>query len=170
MRMLICMLTVLAPLCACQSGQKKAAANDSTTAASIAPVEVPVASSFYKQYKGRLAGQPITLQLVKYAPGKYEGWYVYDKVGKPIGISLSRETADSLFFAEYAGADNENMFAGIFTGGHYRGQWSGNDKTFDFDLAEDTDSVITFETFMFQDSARLRPDDPASPGQRPAPP
>lgn len=157
------MLTALAPLCACQSGQKKTAANDSTAAAILAPAEVPAARSFYKQYKGQLAGQPVTLQLVKYAPGKYEGWYVYDKVGEPIGIALSREWGDSLSFAEYAGADNENLLTGALAGGRFSGIWTGGGKTFPFDMTEDMDSLVTFDAFLFADSAKLRPDDPASP-------
>ncbi|WP_341834151.1 hypothetical protein WJU16_14190 [Chitinophaga pollutisoli] len=167
MRMLICKLTALAFFCACQSGQNKSAATgDSNTVASIAAVPVPVAPSFYIQYTGKLAGQPATMQLVKYAPGKYEGWYVYDKIGEPIGITLSRETADSLFFAEYAGVNNENMFSGVFNGGQYHGVWTGNEDTFGFDLVKDMDSIITFVAFMFEDSAKLHPNDPASPVAR----
>ncbi|MGE7778016.1 DUF3298 domain-containing protein [Chitinophaga sp. NPDC101104] len=163
MRMLICMLTALAPLCACQSGQKKPAALDSTAAATVAAVKVPVAPSFYKQLKGTLAGQPVTMQLVKYAPGDYEAWYLYDKKGEPIGLSLSRETADSLIFAEFAGPNNENVFRGTFDGSQFRGIWTGNEKSFGFELQEDMDSAITFETYTLSDSAKLRPHDASSP-------
>ncbi|WP_298710438.1 DUF3298 and DUF4163 domain-containing protein [Chitinophaga sp.] len=166
MRMLIWMLTALAPLCACQPGHRKSAATGDSTTAAIQAAPVPVAPSFYMQLTGNLAGQPVTMQLVKYAPGKYEGWYVYDKRGEPIGITLSRETADSLFFAEYAGVKNENLFSGVFNGGQFHGVWTGNDDTFGFELEKDMDSVITFVAFMFEDSAKLRPNDPASPVAR----
>ncbi|WP_109696134.1 DUF3298 and DUF4163 domain-containing protein [Chitinophaga deserti] len=164
MRMLICMLAALGGLSACQSGQKKnAETTDSTTVATIAPVQAPVAGSFYKQFKGTLAGQPVTLQLIKYNPGKYEGWYVYDKVGEPIGLSLARETGDSLILAEYAGINNENMLSGAFNGMQYRGTWTGNGKTFEFELTENMDNAIAFEVHTFEDSAKLFPNKDNSP-------
>lgn len=158
MKISICLLASLLTFAACQQPAKQQAAQsqDSTVSVTQRPV-------FYMQLKGTLAGQPVTMQLIKSGAQQYEGWYYYDKVGDPIPLYYQPDSSDQILLAENTDPDVTRTFSGKITeDGHFKGVWKGV-RQFNFDLQEDHNGAVLFDVFTFSDSANLFYNNPESP-------
>ncbi|WP_168208669.1 DUF3298 and DUF4163 domain-containing protein [Chitinophaga sp. XS-30] len=153
-----CLPAFIICLAACQQPAKQQASQDSTVAAAT---QRPV---FYTRLKGTLAGQPVTMQLVRSGEQQYEGWYAYDSIGHPIPLYHQQDSSGRIVLAEYSGMDDTPpVFTGEITpDGHFKGRWVGS-RQFEFDLQEDTKGAVLFDVFSFSDSAVLFYNDPGSP-------
>ncbi|AWO01640.1 hypothetical protein DLD77_07995 [Chitinophaga alhagiae] len=154
----------LALLFACQSpGQRQPAAGqqDDSTGASATP---PAPSVYYKRLKGALAGQPVTMHLIRTGPAAFDAWYAYDKQGIPIQLFHNVTDSTQLSFTEYTTPDEDNTFKGILSANDtYKGTWAGKNRSYDFELREDTTGAVLFQVFTSADSVRLLPTHPKSP-------
>lgn len=157
MKTYFCLLASMLSLAACQQPAKQPStqSQDSTAApATLRPV-------FYMRLKGTLAGQPVTMQLIRSGEKQYGGYYYYDKIGDPIGLYNQQDSSGLITLAE--DADNEQSFSGTITSdGHFKGVWKGS-RQFEFDLQEDRNGAILFDVFSFSDSATLFYNNPKSP-------
>lgn len=121
------------------------------------------AKTFYRQFKGAVAGQPITMNLIKYED-QYEGWYYYDKIGDPIRLFPQQDSTGRIVLIENTSPDDNNTFTGkIDAAGHFTGTWKNSRKRYDFDLRENNTNTVQFNVFGFSDSASLFPANPKSP-------
>lgn len=125
----------------------------------------PAPPAYYRRLKGTVAGQPVTMHLIKTGPAAFEGWYAYDKQGIPIQLFHNIDDTVQLSFSEWGTPEGgDNTFKGTLSAdGAYKGTWSGNNKTFDFDLKADDTGAVLFDVFTFSDSVRLLPANPNSP-------
>ena len=157
-------LAALALFSACQPqtpGQQEAA-NDS--AAINTAAQPGIAATFYKRLKGTLAGQPVTMHLIRTGPASFDAWYAYDKQGIPIQLLQQTDDTTGLSFSEYTTPDANCTFSGsLSSGGDYKGSWTGNGKTYDFDLKTDNTGALLFDVYAGTDSVLLLPANPKSP-------
>ncbi|UYQ92969.1 RsiV family protein [Chitinophaga horti] len=118
---------------------------------------------FYKQFKGTIAGQPVTLQLIRAGDNNISGYYVYDKVGEPIRLYSQQDTSYSLVLLEedFSG-ESKKKLAGKLDNGAYTGNWTDGTKLYPFSLKEDNNGIIELKLIVLEDTARLRPSDPES--------
>lgn len=161
MRIFYGLAASLAILTACQpkTSQQTAAEADS-----VAATPAPPSTVYYKRLKGALAGQPVTMHLIRTGPAAFDGWYAYDNKGIPIQLFHDTDDSARLSFTEYTGADTDNTFKGALTAeGQYKGTWSGKDRSYEFDLQEDNTGAVLFKVFTCSDSVLLLPTNPASP-------
>ncbi|WP_343700370.1 DUF3298 domain-containing protein [Chitinophaga sp.] len=151
-------------LFACQfPGQRQHAGGQQGDSAAVAASR-PAPSVYYKRLKGSLAGQPVTMHLIRTGPAAFDAWYAYDKQGIPIQLFHNVEDSTQLSFTEYATPDQDNTFKGTLSAdGTYKGTWSGKGGACDFDLREDTTGAVLFEVFTSSDSVMLLPTHPKSP-------
>ncbi len=119
---------------------------------------------FYKQFKGTIAGQPVTMQLIRSSANDISGYYVYDKIGEPIKLYSKQDTTGYLVLIEenYSG-ESENELKGKLESGAYAGNWTSGTKTYPFSLKEDNTGIIEFKLVVMSDTTKLRPNDPKSP-------
>lgn len=151
------LLASVALLAACQQTPKQPVAKEESTV-------TPVAPTFYKQLKGTLAGQPVTMHLVRLGEHQYEGWYSYDKAGEPIQLINQPDSGNQIILVEYATQDEANTFNGqLSADGHFTGTWKGAKNQYDFNLKEDYSQAVQFNIFTFSDSANLLYNNPKSP-------
>lgn len=144
---------------ACQQPEKKPAAQKDTTA-----VVTPTAANFYKQLKGSLAGQPVTMHLIRTGELAYQGWYVYDKIGDPIQLLNEPDSASKITLLEYSSQDEANTFYGqLSPDGHFTGTWKSAKGEHNFDLKEDYTQAVQFNIFTFSDTVTLFYNNPKSP-------
>lgn len=162
MRLIYGLLASLTMLTACQpnASQRQAGRQDSVSA----PATKPNPSVYYKRLKGSLAGQPVTMHLIRTGPNAYDGWYAYDKQGIPIQLFHNSTDTAQLSFTEYTVPDEDNTFKGQLSGdGTYKGTWAGKQRSFPFELKEDNTGAVLFDVFTSSDSALLLPANPKSP-------
>jgi hypothetical protein len=163
MRLLYGLPALLALFAACQpqAPKQQAAVQDSVSTGPDAPQSAP--ANYYKRLKGTLAGQPVTMHLVKTGQRAFEAWYAYDKQGIPIELYHKTEDTARLSFTENTMADEDNTFKGTLTAAGYKGTWSNQQKSFEFDLKEVPEGAVLFDVFTCTDSALLLPANPKSP-------
>lgn len=163
MRVFYGFFALLTILTACQPATpgQQAGVQDSTRTTTPKPAP----AVYYKRLKGTVASQPVTMHLIKRGPAAFEGWYAYDKQGIPIQLFHNTEDTVQLSFSEWGTPEGgDNTFKGTLTDdGAYKGTWSGNNKTFDFDLKEELTGAVLFDVFTISDSALLFPANPKSP-------
>lgn len=153
----LCLLVSVALLVACRQSPKKPAAQQEDTA-------VVTVTTFYKQLKGTLAGQPVTMHLIRSGEHAYEGWYFYDKVGDPIQLVNQPDSGNKITLLEYSSQDDPNTFYGrLSADGHFTGTWKSAKTQYDFDLKEDYTQAVQFNIFTFSDSVTLFYNNPKSP-------
>ncbi|GEP95258.1 DUF3298 and DUF4163 domain-containing protein [Chitinophaga cymbidii] len=160
MRTYACLLASLLCFAACQQPAKQPSASQDTTATATPLTQ---RTAFYTQLKGMLAGQPVTMQLIRYGNAQYEGWYYYDKTGDPIPLYYQQDSSGQITLVENSDPDENQFFTGKLTDdGHFKGIWKGS-RQFEFDFQEDKKDAVLFDVFSFSDSANLFYNDPRSP-------
>lgn len=156
MKKYLCLLASVVLLMACQQSPKKTAEQKDTVMAT--------ATTFYKQLKGTLAGQPVTMHLIRSGEHAYQGWYFYDKVGNPIQLVNESDSGNRITLLEYSRQDDPNTFNGqLSADGHFTGTWKSANNQYDFDLKEDYAQAVQFNIFTFSDSVTLFYNNPKSP-------
>lgn len=169
MRKLLCLLASVAWLASCQQSTKQASSANEANEASEANKDstataTPLPATFYKQLKGTLAGQPITMHLIRSGSNQCQGWYFYDKVGEPIQLMNQPDSVNAIVLLEYSSQEDPNTFYGHLTAdGHFTGTWKGPKSQYDFDLKEDYTQAVQFNIFTFSDSLPLFYNNPKSP-------
>jgi hypothetical protein len=142
---------------ACQQPGKKPAAQKDSTA-------TVTATNFYKQFKGSLADQPVTMHLIRTGEFAYQGWYVYDKIGDPIQLLNEPDSAGKITLLEYSSQDEANTFYGqLSPDGHFTGTWKSAKGEYNFALKEDYTQAVQFNIFTFSDTVTLFYNNPKSP-------
>ena len=71
------------------------------------------APAYYKYFHGTAGNRQVTLQLVKY-PGRYEGVFLDDSLGKPLPVSGTPGNGDSLVLVSYDHYNAQDTFRGSF--------------------------------------------------------
>jgi hypothetical protein len=102
-------------------------------------------ASWYKCFKGKISGYPVTFQLHKYTD-QVTGYYYYDKYMMPLVVYGSSK-GDSLNLAAYINSNVTEHFMGILKNGVYSGHWSlgGDSSDLDFSMKEDAKLSAMFE-------------------------
>jgi hypothetical protein len=145
-----CLLLIPLVLAAC--GNKGNRATGRTAASSsVATTYSPenTTGDFYRRYSGTIAGQPVVLQLHRFA-GSYSGSYQYVAQGKMIRLSQDETTADRIVFTEYppeaAGNQQAHLLLSIGEK-NLSGEWVS--------AAGDKRQPVTLQEAYPQGSARL---------------
>ncbi|MGX5818287.1 RsiV family protein [Chitinophaga lutea] len=150
-----CLLLALFVACKPKAPKQTASAAADSTVSTPSPNAAP---AFYKRLRGTIAGQPVTLHLMKTGPRAYSAWYAYDKNAIPIQLYFDPSDSAALRFSEYVQADTDHTIRGQLTEeGHFTGEWSGGKKSYPFDLHADNDSSVLFDVYTCSDSVTLFP-------------
>lgn len=130
--------------------------SDSTAiTASVNPVTTPF---FYVQLKGTLAGQPLTMHLLKNGPNLFRGFYNYEKIGEPIDVWGSLDSSQHLVLYENTRSEEEITFNGTLDSiGTFQGTWRGKGTAYPFTLKPDFSDALRFDVYYNSDSAILKP-------------
>lgn len=142
-------------MAACQPKPPKQAQQQETSQDSTWKATTP--ANYYWLLKGTIAGQPVTMHLIRSGHGTYSGWYCYNKIGDPIALYHTPEDSSApIVLSEYTDPDMNSFFRGrLNPDGHFTGIWQNGPREFEFDLQEDTAAAIQFEVFSFSDSISL---------------
>ncbi len=123
--------------------------------------------SFYKQFKGTLGTQSITLNLIK-KPSNYatsgtglSGYFYYNNEEKPIPVSGSIDDKGIISLDTWLGDGNNSFFNGKQSvDGIFLGTWADTvsmpHKSLAFSLCESYDNrAVPFDYFYYTDSLNL---------------
>jgi len=140
-----------------------------TTDKEVTSLSIPfTARTYYKQFEGTIANEPVVVYLQKH-DSTISGSYYYKKTGRPISINgsvnndtLSLEENDNT--AYYNNKNSNPVWKYVFNGNTLSGKWinSGTKKTFDISLKE-TEGAYFFEMKEFSDSMVAFDNDAKSP-------
>lgn len=157
---IIFLFSVILISCGQNTGRKKNATAD--------PKSETGRASMYTQIKGLLAGQPVTMNLIRTTATDFTGWYSYDMVGEPIQFWGQTDSTGHVVLTEERvdGSQNPYFKGNLGDNGVYEGKWYDEEKgiSMDFKLEPNTDpKLIHFDVIYRTDSAKLIPARPNSP-------
>jgi hypothetical protein len=162
MKHLLSLLCVALILAACNSNTDKQQAQsllDSTVA------NITAQTNYYKHFTGTVAGQPVTLNLMK-TDRLIAATYYYTKQGKPISLCFMPDTTVANGYIAEEPTENiddqlQPQWKVIITADAIKGKWISADKkkTYDIDLKEEyPDGSYPLVIWEMNDSVRARAD------------
>ena len=133
----------------------------------------PVSAWSYHHLRGKIKDLAITMELCRLpaayeADGyRYQGYYRYDRVGGPIAVYGSVDSAGWLVLYETAQwQGGQPFFRGEWSADEWRGKWTSGDgqRTYNFVLTKtESDGSLAFVTRSIMDTFLLKPQWSTSP-------
>lgn len=163
MKKYLLLILTIACAIACQqpAGRQTGSESSDTGQTAELPAEQKDNPYYYLQLKGTVAGQPVTMQLLKTGPQIYRGYYCYDKIGEPIDIWGSPDSSGGqrVKIYENQSGDEEVFFDGTFdpAQGTFEGTWRGTGTSYPFSLKTDFNNAVRFDVYYARDSTPLLP-------------
>ncbi|ASZ10498.1 DUF3298 and DUF4163 domain-containing protein [Chitinophaga pendula] len=140
-----------------KKGQPADQQSDSTATAAT-DQDLSATPYFYVQLKGTLAGQALTMHLLKNGPNIFRGYYSYEKIGEPIDIWGSIDSSKHLVLFENTRSEEEITFNGTLDNdGTFKGTWRGEGTSYPFTLKRDFSNAVRFDVYFSSDSVELKP-------------